>query len=67
MPQDSALKTYDRLTQGRVSHQLRTWRADGASYLDCVIRLRDEFEIRTTPPTVRRWLIELEQEAPAAS
>lgn len=45
----------DRLVGGDLKERIAAWRAEGLSFNDIAIRLREEHSIAVTDETVRRW------------
>lgn len=45
----------DRLVGGDLKERIAAWRAEGLSFNDIAIRLREEHGIAVTDETVRRW------------
>lgn len=49
---------YDRLTGGTLAKNLASMRADGKTYLEIAVFLRNEHGIDVSLDTVRRWCID---------
>jgi hypothetical protein len=45
----------DRLVGGDLEQRIAAWRAEGLSFNDIAIHLREQYAIAVTAETVRRW------------
>ena len=57
----------DRLLEGTLDDRLREWRSEGLSLNGITKRLHREHDIDVSTDTVRRWLMEIDRQAKAAS
>lgn len=56
MARNSTFPLHDRLTDGRLSKELLELRAQGLSYFEIALRIRQDLDIEVSTDTVRRWI-----------